>query len=151
MATGDGQCGAWAEIFIDMLKVQDIASTKVTVVEMTMPMTRGFLVKDWTFTGPGVSPATTPYVYVVGLDVIDAFGVAGQSNPDPPPSFLNHFIVRYSGQYYDPSYGTGPFVDQMAWENASLDGFTAAGTYMGNPATFAKKNDPALLETIFVP
>lgn len=146
---GNGQCGAWAEFFIDMLKVQGISSTKIEVLDATDPRRRSFLVKNWTFIGSGVSPGTARYVYVLGIDVTDASGVAGQGNPDPPGGFYNHFIVRYSGQYYDPSYGTGPFSSQSEWENASLDGFTCPGTYQGNPEILVKKNDSAVIETIF--
>jgi hypothetical protein len=151
LSDGNGQCGAWAEFFIDMLKVQGISSNKIEVLEASDPRDRAFLVKNYTFTGTGVSPGTAPYVYVLGIDVIDASGVAGQGNSDPISAFYNHFIVSYSGQYYDPSYGSGPFGSQSEWENASLDGFTKSGFYGGVLRTLAKKNNTSLIETIFTP
>ncbi|MBN1932547.1 MAG: transglutaminase domain-containing protein [Desulfobacterales bacterium] len=148
---GNGQCGSWAEFFIDCLKVQRITgSNKITIVEKTSPMTDLFLVKNWIFIGTGVSPGTAPYVYVMYTDANDQSGAPGQGNPDPPDAFYNHFIVLWGGNYYDPSYGTGPFADQASWENNSLDGFATAGTYMGTSAWFVKKNNPAVIETTFI-
>jgi hypothetical protein len=41
------------------------------------------------------------------------------ANQNPPPYFRNHFIVRApDGQYYDPSYGLGPYQDEAAWKVA---------------------------------
>src|SRR5205085_178439 len=62
----------------------------------------------------------------------------GQGNPSPPPRFGNHFIVTYGGRYYDPSYGTGPFADQRAWEVASID-----GVFRPRPAPPAPPPPPA--------
>ena len=47
-------------------------------------------------------------------------GTLGQDNPNPPPDYPNHVIVKARGNYYDPSYGTGPFPTQLDWERASL-------------------------------
>lgn len=147
---GNGQCGSWAEFLIDSLKVQGISSAKkILIVEATDPMNRLFLVKTWQYNGTGMSPGTAPYSYVMDVDVVDQPGVPGQGNPDPPGAFYNHFIVQYGSQFYDPSYGNGPFTSQAAWENASLDGFSARGTVGGTPAEFVKKNNPAILETLF--
>lgn len=49
------------------------------------------------------------------------FGIY-QGNANPPGIFRNHFIVRYSGVYYDPSYGSGGFPSSTAHEEASIDG-----------------------------
>ena len=60
--------------------------------------------------------------YLVDYDVIDQEGIPGQGNANPPGIFKNHFIVRYSGVYYDPSYGSGGFPSSTAHEEASIDG-----------------------------
>ena len=60
--------------------------------------------------------------YLVNYDVIDQEGIPGQGNANPPGIFKNHFIVRYSGVYYDPSYGSGGFPSSTAHEEASIDG-----------------------------
>ena len=62
------------------------------------------------------------HLYLVGFDVIDQEGIPGQGNANPPGIFSNHFIVRYSGVYYDPSYGSGGFPSSTAHEEASIDG-----------------------------
>jgi len=161
----NGQCGAWAEFFMDMLKAQHISSTiKIEIFEDSDPGKRGFLVKDWSFIGMGLSPGTPPYNYIQYEDVFDKSGVKGQGNPNPPGGFRNHYIVKYIEQfydpvdgqmkevrkYYDPSYGTGPFYSQNEWENASLDGFTADGIFNGKIVKFVKPNDPDVEETLFV-
>jgi hypothetical protein len=136
---------------IDSFETQGISGAKfIEIQEASDPGRRGFLVKNWSFTDPGSSPGTAPYVYKIGTDANDMIGVAGQGNANPPPAFLNHFIVEYGGQYYDPSYGTGPFADQSAWENASLDGFVDNSGALNN-IHLAKKNDPAMIETLFIP
>mgnify|MGYP007003700177 FL=1 len=65
------------------------------------------------------------YPYLVGYDAIDQEGVPGQGNANPPGIFGNHFIVRYSGVYYDPSYGSGGFSSSKAHEDASIDGISS--------------------------
>lgn len=74
-------------------------------------------------------------------DVADQLGIAGQSNPDPPGVFLNHFVVEYYKIVYDPSYGAGPFNSEAEHENAAIDG-------IGNHRT-AKKNNPAVQELTY--
>lgn len=56
----------------------------------------------------GVRPGER-YPYLPGFDARNQLGIAGQNNPEPEPGFRNHFLLRYEGQIYDPSYGTGPF------------------------------------------
>jgi hypothetical protein len=75
------------------------------------------------------------YPYLVGFDARDQLGIPGQGNPDPPGAFFNHFVVSYSGQIYDPSYGAGPFSTQLAHENAAAAGIFA----ITSGSTIAKK------------
>ena len=77
---------------------------------------------------------------VVGADQL---GMAGQHNDDPPGAFWNHFIVRYDGRFYDPSYGAGPFASENEHENAAIDGIRSG--------PLAKKNDPVLQELLYLP
>jgi hypothetical protein len=146
----NGQCGAWAELFIDVLAAQGISGAKkIAVYAASNPGADGFLVKDWTFTGSGSSPGTSPYVWVVGVDAIDSpNGAPGQGNPNPPGAFYNHFIVKYGNRYYDPSYGGPSYASQWEWEDASLDGFFRE---IGG-LVYAKKNDLGQnnVETLFV-
>ena len=138
---GDGQCGAWASIFIDMRKVQGIDDTDEYVIFRPIPPLGipqdyvGFLVKNWTFTGNGSSGhATHPYLNLpdsplVGAtsynwkfaEVNDATGIPGQGNANPASLFNNHQVV-ISGRYYDPSYGVQHASLQDIDDNA-IEGF----------------------------
>jgi hypothetical protein len=159
LAHANGQCGSWAYFLRDIMLAQGITDVKrVHVFNIDEPVNAAgcpispdglpaktwILVKNWRF-GTPTSPATKPYIYR-STDVTELRGVPGQGNDDPPSEFRNHYIVRLKGQYYDPSYGTGPFATQNAWENASLDGF-GEDRFGG---TFYKKNDPKRIETRFV-
>lgn len=50
-------------------------------------------------------------------------GVSGQGNNNPRSTFGNHAIVKYSGNYFDPSYGSAIANDANSWETPALDGF----------------------------
>ena len=147
----NGQCGAWAEFFMDTMSVQGITATQKMLVTskytddpsmlMTDPRTfyrmGSFLVKDWTFNTAGTAPSdVAPFNYrfstAPGVPTECTRGTAapGQGNDNPPGGFYNHFIVKYNGRYYDPSYGERPFSGatdddaHAAWEDASISGFT---------------------------
>jgi len=122
-ADGSGQCGSWAEFFIDMCKAHGITGAdKVVIIRSTATSsTTGFLVKNWQFKHPPASSATA-FTHVMYTECVDLPGIPGQNNPDPPPAFYNHFIVLYNGAFFDPSYGAGPFATQINWEAAAIDG-----------------------------
>ena len=77
----------------------------------------------------------------------------GQGNSNPPGAVSNHFIVLYSGSYYDPSYGNGPFASQLEWETASLDGYVKTCDPGDGSAAISiyKADDSTTIETIFIP
>lgn len=128
-----GQCGSWAHFLIDMYGVHGENARFVTVTVYPGDLdlfyspniadkarARGFLVKDWIFIGNGSLPA--PFTHKMTVDCI-SFPIAGQGpNPSPPPAFYCHYIVQALGVFYDPSYGSPPFLTEMEWENASIDG-----------------------------
>lgn len=77
-------------------------------------------------------------------------GIAAQGNGvnNPVSLFNDHALVRIAVngtngtmtyKYYDPSYGTGPFINTndadafAAWESASIAGFCAYINYGTNP------------------
>jgi hypothetical protein len=153
---GNGSCVAWAGLLHEALGAQGIASSQVHQVTATYrddPSMGGgpsvMLVKNWSFIGPGSAPpACTLFTYLPS-EITDLLGAPAQANADPPGGFFNHFIVRYSGNWYDPSYGTGPFVSDGNWENAALDGYKKlCAASMGE---VAKPNSATLVEVIFVP
>ncbi len=67
-------------------------------------------------------------------DAVEQPGIPGQFNTNPPPIFFNHFVVKYGGQVYDPSYGAGPFASELAHENAAIDGIQAGERAKKNSA-----------------
>ena len=46
-----------------------------------------------------------------------------QGNGNAKAWFGNHAIVKYGGEYYDPSYGGVPYATKEDWEDASLQYF----------------------------
>lgn len=136
LARGDGagQCGSWAEFLSDMYKAHGIGGAlKVAVARSLTDWSdgiTGFLVKNWTFVGAGSH--RRPFTHEMWTECRKLPGIPGQRNPDPPPGFFNHFIVRAGGQLYDPSYGGGPIANHSAWEVGAIDGLFASG-YAGYP------------------
>ncbi len=127
---GSGQCGSWAEFLIDAYKVHGVTSAvKVIVVRtITTDFTSsrvGFLVKNWRFIGSGSRSA--PWTHILHTECVKQPGIPGQTNPNPPPAFYNHFIVSCFGNFYDPSYGAGPVSNQPSWENGAIDGLFSGG------------------------
>ncbi len=125
LANGDGQCGAWASFFIDMMGAQGINHTneyvRFTADLNQVPGAVGFAVKNWQFSGNGTSGRVDfPYLNIyegsyfsgtqftwVFAEVNDQTGVPGQGNPNPLSLFGNHQVVKFGtpALYYDPSYG----------------------------------------------
>lgn len=68
------------------------------------------LVKNWKIAGKVFAPE-------------DELGIAAQGVTNPQSYFSDHFVVRYGGKYYDPSYGASVFATQQDWEDAALDAF----------------------------
>mgnify|MGYP000411580067 CR=1 FL=1 len=126
LATGDGQCGAWAKLLLDMLRAHGINYLNEYVFLYHVDPTSGnfgFLVNDWTFAqGNGQSgdpafpylniPPEFPNPLIVNntyvwrfAEASDAPGVPGQGTVDPASLFNNHQVVKIAGVYFDPSYG----------------------------------------------
>ncbi|MBI4570017.1 MAG: hypothetical protein HY719_16610, partial [Planctomycetes bacterium] len=137
---GVGTCAAWADLLIATTQAQGISSAERiqittsdkndfdnptpfrTPLDSSLLRHGVLMVKNRTFPPP--NPA------LVGCAPFDRFRAAVASNPgapaqgigNPPDDFFNHFIVKYSGKFYDSSYGTGPFATNQEWQNASLAG-----------------------------
>ncbi len=138
LTTGDGQCSAWAKLFIDALRTHKI-NEQDEYIEFYGPNTSteyGFFVKNWTFTGTGRSGNTQwPYLNVPNFpfpdstsypwkfaEVTDNAGIAGQGTSNPASLFNNHQIVKLKGKYYDPSYGS-TFTSLSDIENNAIEGY----------------------------
>ncbi len=130
---GRGQCGSWAELLVTTYGVHGVAAKKQVVLPRTEApfFGGGIAVKRWRYITP---PATskTAYTHNLGGDCVDEPGVPGQRNPNPPGAFMLHFIAKVAGQYYDPSYGAGPFPDELSWQRASIDGLVAGAPQLHN-------------------
>ena len=164
-SSGDGTCRAWAPLLIKTCEALGVGGSSLVQVESLDRCDPGyslpgnstgkgaFLVKNYTFNAGSAPSSCAPYTHLWPAEITGQTGVAAQGNSDPRSGFFNHYIVKYDGKYYDPSYGTGSFADQAAWENASLDGFVKAfaptsGTTQINAA---KSNDTSTIETRFTP
>ncbi|MDB5336927.1 MAG: hypothetical protein JWN70_2546, partial [Planctomycetaceae bacterium] len=172
---GDGQCGAWEKLLMEMLRVQGLEPTGIMIVPAINPSNNSannfLLVKKWTFSaGPGYWSQFNlgdEYNYNfetfrdntnrnVLSEVTNDEGLAGQGNQEPPGKFLNHFLVRWDYQddqgvnqhwYLDPSYGIAKQSTLLAWENEALDGIATYDTTIGNKLVGrAKPNDATVLE-----
>ncbi len=144
-ADGSGQCGSWAEFLVDMWKSHgDNTGHKVGIAQSidawlnsrAMPL---FLVKNWRFNPPHpTNPRTFHYEFEVKC--LEQPGGPGQNSPNPPPHFLNHFIVTAGGDFYDPSYGSPVVSAKLAWENASIDGLGNGNYQRGNHGGYRKSD-----------
>jgi hypothetical protein len=126
LSGGDGQCGSWTSLFLDIRKAQGISDTNDYVLFNPINPTtvdvnhKGFIVNYWNFSGSGNSgDSDYPYLNLPNLtsfttassynwlyaEVTDAPGIPGQGTPNPASFFNNHQMAYVNGQYYDPSYG----------------------------------------------
>lgn len=134
---GNGQCLSWATFMHEVLAAQGLSKVngvfnKAISVKIKPP-NGAFAVKNWKKTG--VSPRVVidtdagvdggmPATLDASKDqAADDKGAAGQGNsPNPPSGFINHWIIKTNGKYYDPSYGLGPFDDLKKYEDSAFDG-----------------------------
>ena len=124
---GNGQCGAWRQLLESAWGINGISSQEATVSSPG----KKFLVGNWSFGMPDYAN-DPPYVYLLKLNLClfgtdtrpttslpcpggnltNSNGIQGQSSQTPAEKFFTwHFIQKYNGIYYDPSYGvtyTGP-------------------------------------------
>ncbi len=139
---GDGQCGAWAKFFIDILGAQGIDHTNEYIVFYHVSLgplsPYGFAVKNWTFAqGAGISgDPQYPYLNVPNSPFItsqynwrfaqvnDVPGMAGQATTNPASLFNNHQVVRFGTPpvYYDPSYGV-TYTSLAEIDTNAIDGY----------------------------
>lgn len=162
----NGQCHAWAELLQRCAQIHGIGSAEVRRIrpkpvvvpdscDGTQPK---LLVKNYTLVDPTFVTGCAEYPYCFNSPcpgagapwpneaVADAAGVQGQDEPDPMSYFDQHFIVKYGGQYYDPSYGASPFNSVADWENASIFGYaTTVGQW--DLRLGVRLDDPAIQET----
>lgn len=162
----NSQCGGWADLLIQCIRTQGISGTQFITIEPRgtpfLPLdcgswpqpAAGFLVNDYFFQIglPGPCPPypfefNDPCGYYSAWPqprVTDMVGIPGQDNPNPASWFARHFIVKFNGQYYDPSYGAGPFSGTteeatLAWEQGAMAGYF--GTAQTSPTRLGVRMD----------
>jgi len=65
------------------------------------------------------TPGNPPYDRIFGAN---SAGLPAQSNLDPQSVFNNHAIYKYSGGFFDPSYGSSIVTDKNVWTENALSG-----------------------------
>ncbi len=126
-------CCAWADILITMWALHGYGAARLVQVETNIPNST-FLVRNWDFNNhQNLSSGSFTHdvecrqypVFGDGDNIAKKLeGAPGQNNPNPPPSFRNHYIVKHSHAddlYFDPSYGSDP-CDQNQWKENALAG-----------------------------
>ena len=150
LATGDGQCHAWLELFLDELLINGVDPVS-DVVRITPGRAgeAGFLVDNWYYSssisshnplypyvdynpwpGPPVVTANNQYVWA-GADVTRAPGIMGQNTLYPASIFGSHFVAYIDGIYYDPSYGAS-YSSLLNLDSQAISGFFITSTFFAN-------------------
>ncbi len=145
-----GGCGVFANLFIEALWVNDIASNCVTINPASPENPEGMLIREWepirtSFPGVGrykwqfllheeaatmIPPFREDLVYG---DLKSVPGLSGQNSVNPSEkAFLDHFIVKVDIPYlpyYDPSYGMtysgNPNTAKQVFEAEAIYGYFA--------------------------
>lgn len=165
--TGAVACGVWADMLLIMWalhgkgdghRVEVVPRTAANLATgnnppLPVPNAVGghFLVRRWSYNNHGQLSATN-YTHAVASRLRSAVpvpnggadraaaqtsGLPGQNNPDPPPSFGNHFIVRDGNNnlFFDPSYGTVA-VPRDAWCDGAIAGLLRPNQQAGLQAGY---------------
>jgi hypothetical protein len=115
LKTHDGQCGAWARFFVDVLAAQGVASRLSEIVPIEPSSLKNILPAHWQY----VSAAMEVNQIAQGGARVDK-------------SFTDHMVVKYGDHtIYDPSYGNAYGLQpgatmqtsEQAWEDASVTDF----------------------------
>ena len=103
---GDGQCGAWAPFFVNVLGAQGISATVIGIT-------------------PAPAQKDYPKQFADGSSAIGfrANTKVAQGNDNAPVDFADHAVVELAGQHdvYDPSYGKYDSTEQLWIDNSVSD------------------------------
>jgi hypothetical protein len=169
LSTKDGQCTAWADLFLEALKSQGIDGDLGAVYKNIGPANanEAFLVNDWQFVmanNKANNKNVYPYLngakenYLVAGSakdnefkfdpegVKDLPGVKGQNTENPRSIFNNHAIVKLTAKgaamYFDPSYGlTYSSLDDLTAK--AIAGFFTMSPVPGAFAYYIRKTPQA--------
>jgi len=125
----EGKCGNWSNFLLDMYRVNGIKDG----VEIIMHRSKddfynretGFLVNNWEFSSSGTLPV--PFTHEVMTECKMMEGIKAQGMNNTQPFFFDHVIVKYKNEFYDPSYGVGPFSNMMEYEKKAIAGLGGNG------------------------
>jgi hypothetical protein len=88
-----------------------------------------------------LADARPGFAYVSAFNMWPLPGPGAQHNPWPPVEYPNHVLVQVGDNWYDPSYGTGPFGSVLEWERASL---AAVGVRMQRAGALSRLGEQVL-------
>jgi uncharacterized Zn-binding protein involved in type VI secretion len=135
----DGQCGAWAAFFTDVIKVNGIGaeSSNIGTTNTLGSPTNGFTFQE---NGFYINP------------------IAGQGNTSPLAKFLDHAVVKLTSvtnAIYDPSYGrlyqgTNMTSAEINWDDTAIEKFYTRYTSSTNFIEYQLAN-PAGKQAVFDP
>jgi hypothetical protein len=139
-----GECSTWAEALQLSWGIEGLSSdVKILFVQIlgnpeAKPCEKvgncQMLVNNWQFKGK-VGPPLKPFWPFGTSEVIDNEGAPAQGRANPWSVFGNHVIVEIDNkeagkkvkkavhEWYDPSYGKGPFDSLLEYQEASIAGF----------------------------
>jgi len=117
LRSGNGSCLAWAQLFLEAVWAHGFKDAQIVAIDSPS----AFLVRNWRFDEPA-PPVDPNQLYRVDVDCHDTGRLPAQNNAKSCRSFKNHYIVLCAKQYYDPSYGAGPFGSSLLHENAASAG-----------------------------
>lgn len=164
----NGQCHSWAALALSCFAVHGISNASVVRVRPFPDGLTGacggttawMLIDYYSFPGPQSSGCqdypfrlTSNAASIAGgylawpagaIECVDETGSPGQGSANPTSVFTLHFIVEWTAPsgtsfYFDPSYGSGPFLGSDEWQFSSVSGFAAplfnpaglSGLYLG--------------------
>jgi len=125
----EGRCGNWSNFLLAMYKVHGITDGVTVIMHRTKQdynLTKiGFLVKNWDFSSPGT--LSVPFTHKIMTECKMKQGIKAQGMDNTQPFFFDHVIVKYKDEFYDPSYGVGPFSNMMEYEKGAIAGLGGIG------------------------
>lgn len=139
----DGQCGAFAELFVIALRRKGVTTPMNLVTITALDQQELMFINNWSFAPEGdsgdprypfqnayadatrniirKSAGVWEYYWGTPAEVTDLEGVPGQNTTNPRSIFQNHQLVAVGTKIYDPSYGN-VFDSLQEWEDGSVAG-----------------------------
>lgn len=114
-------------------------------------MTYRFLVQNCTFLAGTLAPSALPFTHAGGTECTKLSGAPGQGKTNPQFDFGDHVFVEHNGRFYDPSYGLGPIVGQLAYEQAAIAGLGYMGDKFQWSVDFKQSGTPQFMAYLCSP